>query len=234
MNKSIVRCRCGHQVLAKEVLRTDLYERRASEGAGREYVYVKFRCRRCKRMGEAFVAESRWDWSILEPEPGEMSDAERDHFLDEAPISAEEILDFHRRLEGVLSLSELDSSTTEVESNQPRLDSSLPPAPEPQVNEIETPSLAEAQQPASEALREAGRERDEDQKPSTDFTFGTSAGSNVVSAPDKSGAVNPASTVKPAAASDGSPPAPAPAPGNRASGAWSGSLNPSEPMPPEV
>jgi hypothetical protein len=54
-------------VLAKEVLRTDLYERRASEGSSREYVYVKYRCQRCKRMGEAFVPESRWDRSILEP-----------------------------------------------------------------------------------------------------------------------------------------------------------------------
>ena len=99
MNKSIVRCRCGHQVLAKEVLRTDLYERRASEGSGREYVYVKFRCRRCKRMGEAFVAENRWDWSILEADHNELSESERDNFLDSTPISSEEILDFHRLLE---------------------------------------------------------------------------------------------------------------------------------------
>ncbi len=221
MNKSIVRCRCGHQVLAKEVLRTDLYERRASEGAGREYVYVKFRCRRCKRMGEAFVAESRWDWSILEPEPGEMSDAERDHFLDEAPISAEEILDFHRRLEGVLSLSELDVAATEAQTQVT------------QVNGIVAPSGEQPQQPAQETPHESARERDKDQKPAMDFPSGASGGSNVVSAPEKSGAVNPASAVKPAAASDGSS-APAPAPGNRASGAWSGSLNPSEPMPPEV
>jgi DNA-directed RNA polymerase subunit RPC12/RpoP len=74
MSKPIVRCRCGHQVLAKEVLRTDLYERRASEGSSREYVYVKYRCQRCKRMGEAFVPESRWDRSILEPAQNEMND----------------------------------------------------------------------------------------------------------------------------------------------------------------
>ena len=106
MNKPIVRCRCGHQVLSKEVLRTDLYERRAPGDAGREYVYVKYRCRRCKRMGEAFVAENRWDWAMLEAEPNEMTDAERDLFLDEEPITAEDILDFHRQLE-TFSLSDL-------------------------------------------------------------------------------------------------------------------------------
>ncbi|HVF85668.1 MAG TPA: hypothetical protein VM821_06780 [Abditibacteriaceae bacterium] len=106
MNKPIVRCRCGHQVLSKEVLRTDLYERRAPGDAGREYVYVKYRCRRCKRMGEAFVAENRWDWAMLEAEPNEMTDAERDLFLDEEPITAEDILDFHCQLE-TFSLSDL-------------------------------------------------------------------------------------------------------------------------------
>jgi DNA-directed RNA polymerase subunit RPC12/RpoP len=103
INKTIVRCRCGHQVLAKEVLRTDLYER----ALGREYVYVKYRCRRCKRIGEAFVAESRWDWSILEPAHNEMSDSERDQFLDEDAISTEEVLEFHRRLEDMGDLQQL-------------------------------------------------------------------------------------------------------------------------------
>lgn len=106
-NNAIVRCRCGHQVLAKEVLRTDLYER----SMGREYVYVKYRCRRCKRMGEAFVAESRWDWSILEAAHNEMSDSERDQFLDADAISAEEVLDFHRQLEDVNSYIELQKLT---------------------------------------------------------------------------------------------------------------------------
>ena len=101
MNKPVVRCRCGHQILAKEVLRTDLYERRAPEGNTREFVYVKYRCQHCKRIGEAFVPESRWDRSILEPERSELTDAEREHFQDAIPISSEEILDFHRELASI-------------------------------------------------------------------------------------------------------------------------------------
>jgi DNA-directed RNA polymerase subunit RPC12/RpoP len=114
MSKPIVRCRCGHQVLAKEVLRTDLYERRASEGSSREYVYVKYRCQRCKRMGEAFVPESRWDRSILEPAQNEMNDTERDQFLDEAPISDDEVLDFHKRLQNLANLNDLHGAPREA------------------------------------------------------------------------------------------------------------------------
>jgi DNA-directed RNA polymerase subunit RPC12/RpoP len=104
MSKAIVRCRCGHQVLAKEVLRTDLYER----PTGREYVYVKYRCRRCKRMGEAFVAESRWDWSILEPQHDDMSDAERDLFVDKEPVSELDVREFQYELQDIHYLSDLD------------------------------------------------------------------------------------------------------------------------------
>lgn len=103
MKKALVRCRCGHQVLAREVLRTDLYER----SMGREYVYVKFRCKRCKRMGEAFVAENRWDWSILEPAPGEMNAEERDRFLDAEEISDADVEAFHRQLESLSDLNQL-------------------------------------------------------------------------------------------------------------------------------
>jgi DNA-directed RNA polymerase subunit RPC12/RpoP len=106
MTRPTVRCRCGHRVLAKEVLRTDLYER----PSGREYVYVKYRCKRCKRLGETFVAESRWDWRIFEASRTEMSEAESEVFSEQAPISAEEILNFHCQLAEIDKASELGNS----------------------------------------------------------------------------------------------------------------------------
>jgi hypothetical protein len=112
MTRPVVRCRCGHRVLAKEVLRTDLYER----PSGREYVYVKFRCKRCKRLGETFVAESRWDWRIFETARNEMSESESDSFAGQAPISAEEILEFHHRLQSVEATADLNDSTLDDES----------------------------------------------------------------------------------------------------------------------
>ena len=111
MNENIIRCRCGHRVLGREVLRTEFYERRSflSESI-REYVYVKYRCKRCKRMGESFIPDSKWDWKVLEAQPNELSDVERDLFLDEEPISTQDIRDLHERLETVASLKELLSS----------------------------------------------------------------------------------------------------------------------------
>lgn len=108
MTRPIVRCRCGHRVLAKEVLRTDLYER----PSGREYVYVKYRCKRCKRLGETFVAENRWDWRIFEPTRSEMSEVECDSFAGQAPICAEEVLEFHHQLATIEQASELAQSTS--------------------------------------------------------------------------------------------------------------------------
>ena len=49
-----------------------------SASRARTYIYVKFRCRRCKRMGQMFVPEDRWDWGFLEAARDELSDAERD------------------------------------------------------------------------------------------------------------------------------------------------------------
>lgn len=108
MKRPAVRCRCGHQVLAKEILRTDLYER----ASGREYVYVKYRCKRCKRMGEAFVAEHRWDWRMFEESKNELSESETELFSGQAPISSEELLDFHRQLAAIESPQEFSAQIT--------------------------------------------------------------------------------------------------------------------------
>lgn len=106
MKKPIVRCRCGHQVLAKEVLRTDLYER----SDGREYVYVKFRCKQCKRIGEAFVPERRWDWRIFQASRHEFSQKEEEYFADLAPISTEDVIDFHCHLSAVELICQLNQN----------------------------------------------------------------------------------------------------------------------------
>lgn len=103
MNKPILRCRCGHQVLGKEVLRAEPYEKES----GRESVYVKYRCRRCKRMGEAFFDGLEFDPSIFEAPRNEMSDVERDRFLDEKTISSGDVIAFHRALSKSATLEDL-------------------------------------------------------------------------------------------------------------------------------
>lgn len=115
MNKPSVRCRCGHYVLAREVLRTDLYER----PSGRNYVYVKFRCRRCKRLGQAFIAEGSWDWSVFEPARNEMNDNEREAFASQSPVSVSEILDFHCSLQDTDSIGATGWELSTLAEDQP-------------------------------------------------------------------------------------------------------------------
>lgn len=104
-------------------MRTDLYER----APGQNYVYIKFRCRRCKRLGQTFVPEARWDWTLLEPARNELSDIERERLSDAEPISETELLDFSVKLKNLSDLTELhqespvpDAEKTPV-SETPRL-----------------------------------------------------------------------------------------------------------------
>lgn len=99
MTKPAVRCGCGHYIGKHEVLRTELWER----GRGRDTVCLRFRCKRCKRLGEAFIPEPDWDWSLLDAPRNELSPDERDRFADLAPISQTDLLDFHRALDALVS-----------------------------------------------------------------------------------------------------------------------------------
>lgn len=133
MKRPMVRCRCGHHVLAKEVLRTDLYER----PSGREYVYVKYRCQRCKRMGETFVAESCWDWRIFEASRDELSESETELFSSRAPISSEDVIDLHRKLVTIESLRQFVEAdvTTEKIAHPDKAETSKKPAAETKSSE---------------------------------------------------------------------------------------------------
>ncbi len=104
MNNSIVRCRCGHHVVGREVLRIEPYER----ASGEEVVYIKFRCRHCKALGEEFIPRMDWDPAIFDAPRDEMSYDERDRFLGETPISSSDLLSFHRSLQRIQTLADLE------------------------------------------------------------------------------------------------------------------------------
>ncbi len=128
MNKTPVKCRCGHQVMAREVLRTDLYER----ASGRDYIYIKFRCTRCKRLGQTFIPEARFDWSSLESAPDEMTPQERDRALEAGPISTGELMEFHGALKTIASVDQLQneaaSAQTESDNNSDKNEKTNAPA----------------------------------------------------------------------------------------------------------
>lgn len=165
MSKSVVRCRCGHQILAKEVLRTDLYER----SSGRDYVYVKFRCARCKRLGQIFIAESRWDWSVLESARNELNDAERDRFLDETPISSLECINFRQQLADVFSLAQLQNLALPTPGKPQKGDDEAAPHPthdaDPMAElEVEEKNSQLQDRQAKEIREREARERDKERR----------------------------------------------------------------------
>jgi hypothetical protein len=141
--KPLVQCRCGHNVLGREILRTDLYERSAE----RDLVYVRFRCARCRRLGQAFIPEREWDWSLLEEPRGELSGEDRDRLIEAEPISGADLLSFHSLL------SDLD--TEDSLSNVLHLEELSAPAAPP----AREPSSAQEEQPApQQRVRKRGSE----------------------------------------------------------------------------
>ena len=103
MSKPIVRCRCGHQVLGREVLRTQPCEK----PSGAEAVYVKYRCRRCKKIGESFIDQNEWNPDIFETPHNEMKVEERDRFLGADAIASGDVISFHRALQKTNTIAEL-------------------------------------------------------------------------------------------------------------------------------
>ena len=110
MKPNTIHCQCGQRVKTREVLRTDLYER----PNGKDYVYVKFRCKHCKQIGETFVPERDFSWEMFESPRDEMSDQERQAFAKEQAISSTDVVDFHEFLkkDSSSSLSNLTNSVT--------------------------------------------------------------------------------------------------------------------------
>lgn len=94
MKPNTIHCQCGQRVKTREVLRTDLYER----PNGKDYVYVKFRCKYCKQIGETFVPERVFSWEMFESPRDEMSDQERESFESQEAISSTDVVDFHQFL----------------------------------------------------------------------------------------------------------------------------------------
>jgi len=101
--KAVIKCNCGHRILAKDVLQTGYYLRLF----GPSFVYVKFRCPHCKKLGEQFVKQEQWEDGILNEVACEMSDQEKDRFAEMGRIDIHECIDAHFELENIGSLEDL-------------------------------------------------------------------------------------------------------------------------------
>lgn len=101
--KPIIKCNCGQRIIAKDVMQTGYYLRLF----GPSFVYVKFRCSRCKKLGEQFVKQEDWEDGILKDIPSEVGQTEKERFQSMGPIGVREQIDFHFRLDDPTLLDKL-------------------------------------------------------------------------------------------------------------------------------
>lgn len=105
--KPIIKCNCGQRIVAKDVMQTGYYLRLF----GPSFVYVKYRCSRCKKLGEQFVKQEDWEDGILNDIPAEVSQADKKTFEALGPITLHEQIDAHFELEKPDALKRLSKGT---------------------------------------------------------------------------------------------------------------------------
>ncbi len=88
--KVAIQCSCGHRISAKEVLRHGIFMHRYQP----LYAYVRYRCARCKRLGEKLIDYELWDQSVLHRPSGEVTEEERTQFADMGEIQLDEMIEF--------------------------------------------------------------------------------------------------------------------------------------------
>ena len=101
--KSLIKCNCGQRIIAKDVMQTGYYLRLF----GPSFVYVKFRCSRCKKLGEQFVKQDDWEDGILRDIPSEMASDEKARFDAMGPIDIHEAIDAHFQMEELETLTRI-------------------------------------------------------------------------------------------------------------------------------
>lgn len=100
--KTTIKCNCGQRVFSRDVMQQGYYGRQF----GPSYVYIKFRCSRCKKLGEHFIKQEEWDEGLLRDTTSEMSSSEKERLSSLGKISIEEMIDFHYALENLNTLPE--------------------------------------------------------------------------------------------------------------------------------
>ena len=85
---------------------------------GPSVVLVRYRCSRCRKLGERFVKQEEWENGIFRDVRAETTPEENDLFANLGPIAMTELARFHEELDS-LDLSALRQEFTP------------PPEPEP-------------------------------------------------------------------------------------------------------
>jgi len=112
MKTSAIRCHCGQRIVSKDVLQRSWYVR----VFGPSFMYLKFRCSRCKRLGERFIEQEKWDDAILRDIPSELKVDEKKRFEHMGKITVDEEIDFHFEMDKPGTLKDLAKMFAENEA----------------------------------------------------------------------------------------------------------------------
>jgi len=109
--KTIIKCSCGQRIVSKDVMQTGYYLRML----GPTFVYVKYRCSRCKKLGEQFVKQEDWEEGILRDTPSELTSDEKTKFSAMGKIDVRECVKAHIAFEQLEGLDEFREQDKEGE-----------------------------------------------------------------------------------------------------------------------
>ncbi len=102
--RTSVKCHCGQRVISRDVMQTGYYLRLF----GPSYVYVKYRCSRCRKLGEQFIKQEEWEGGILKDTTEELAQDDKERFETLGAIDINEVIDFHFALENLASMDGID------------------------------------------------------------------------------------------------------------------------------
>lgn len=94
--KTCLKCRCGHHIASRDVM-----QRRTVHYGKANYVYLKFRCSHCKKLGELYVKPEDWNDNLFQVGKGEITLAEQKRFSHLGDITFDELRTVHSELEGL-------------------------------------------------------------------------------------------------------------------------------------
>jgi DNA-directed RNA polymerase subunit RPC12/RpoP len=102
--RSSINCHCGQRIIGRDVMQTGHYLRLF----GPSYVYVKYRCSRCRKLGEQFIKQEEWESGILRDASEELCLDEKARLENLGPIDINEVIDFHFALENLEAMPRID------------------------------------------------------------------------------------------------------------------------------
>ena len=95
IDEGLIRCSCGRHIVQTDIVQAGLYV----SVLGPSLVYVRYRCKRCKMVGDELIEGEAWDPSVLHPARSGPNESELARFGEMGDITAEEVIGFHYALE---------------------------------------------------------------------------------------------------------------------------------------